>query len=360
MDWTKPAVRKAETTLAPVREDGLRCGTQLATDARMMPTSTLSMRSSVHEPLSDDVVGIDWTLVLAGGDGVRLREYVAQRLGRHVPKQYCRLISDRSPLEDALDRMNLITPTSRTLTVIGAAHAEWARPQLAGRSDHVFCQPSSRGIVVASYVALAMISRWHPNATVTIVPTDHYVTPASRYLETVEAARSFATKSRDLVVLLGVEPTEPHSDLGYIVCGTALAADPDVRKVEAFVEGANVARASDLRGARVLRNTMVACGSVSALWELGRTAEPHLLDTLDSLVPLIGTEDEDAAIEYIYRARPAGNVPRDIYELSSHRVAALPVTGVEWIDLGTPERVERATAFRTKSGDVMPGEPDVS
>jgi hypothetical protein len=32
---------------------------------------------------------------------------------------------------------------------------------------------------------------------------------------------------------------------------------------------------------------MVTCGTVEALWELGRATEPQLLDILDSLVPLV-------------------------------------------------------------------------
>src|ERR1700704_2951325 len=143
------------------------------------------LRTSATEPVEDASASLDWTLALAGGEGVRLSDYVHRRFGRHIPKQYCCLLGDRSMLEHTLDRLNQLTPPSRTLTVIGTDHGELAFPQLAGRSDHVFRQPSTRDTGVALYVALAMIKRWHPRAVVAITPTDHYVSPSAKYVEQI-------------------------------------------------------------------------------------------------------------------------------------------------------------------------------
>src|ERR1043165_4500597 len=145
--------------------------------------SELPFRTSVVEPIEDDSQ-IDWTIAMAGGDGLRLGDYVLRRFGRRIPKQYCCLLGTKSMLEHTLDRMNTMTPRERTLAVIGTHHAEYA-VQLQGRADNVFRQPSSRDTGLALYVALAMIKRWAPNATVTITPTDHYVSPPGRYMEHV-------------------------------------------------------------------------------------------------------------------------------------------------------------------------------
>src|SRR6188474_3050542 len=110
-----------------------------------MPTAKLGeLRASTHEPIEDDSPDLDWTLALAGGDGVRLSDYVERRFGRRIPKQYCALLGSRSMLQHTLERMNRLTPPERTMTVIGADHGDLARPQLVGHSDHVFRQPSSR------------------------------------------------------------------------------------------------------------------------------------------------------------------------------------------------------------------------
>lgn len=304
------------------------------------------LRRSVQPPREDDSAHVDWTLALAGGDGVRLSEYVERRFGRRIPKQYCCLLGRRSMLEHTLERLNKITPASRTLTVIGTHHGDFAYPQLAGKSDHVFRQPSGRDTAVALYVALAMIKRWTPNAIVTISPTDHYVAPSAKYVEQIRAARGVAARMRDKVVIVGVRPTEPDPELGYLSLGARITDVPEVRQLAGFVEKPSVAVAQTLREHGALWNTMVTCGTVDALWELGRTSEPQLLDILDSLVPLIGTSDEDDAIEYIYRAYLPVSFSRDILERAPERLCALELEGVEWSDWGKPERIETVLALR--------------
>ncbi len=249
-------------------------------------------------------------------------------------------------LEHTLDRLNTITPASRTLTVIGTHHAEFAIPQLQGRSHHVFRQPSSRDTGVALYVTLAMLRRWAPNATVTITPADHYVSPPGRYIEQVAQARAVASRLRDKIVIVGVRPSEPDPELGYLDLGDRITEVPEVRALSRFVEkpSVNVARELTERGA--LWNTMVTCGTVDALWEIGRAAEPHLIDILDSLVPLIGTPDESDAIEHIYRAYLPVSFSRDILERDPSRLCALELVGVDWSDWGKPERIETVLAVR--------------
>jgi mannose-1-phosphate guanylyltransferase len=312
---------------------------------------TNALRVSSTAPIDDDQ-HLDWTLALAGGDGVRLQDYIERKCGRRIPKQYCQLLGSRSMLEHTLARLNQLTPASRTLTVIGTDHKAHAMPQLSGSSDHVFCQPSSRDTGVALYVALAMIRRWSPNATVTITPTDHYVEPNERYLQHIRVARHIATRVRDLVVLLGVSPSEPDPDFGYIMTGGRLIDVPQARTVVGFVEKPIVARAEQLIGAGALWNTMVTCGTVDALWSLGRSAVPKLIAILDCLVPLIGTSDESDAIDYIYRAYRPVSFSTDVLQHRPDKLAVIELNGVEWSDWGRPERVETTLAMRRNRASI--------
>jgi mannose-1-phosphate guanylyltransferase len=303
------------------------------------------LRTSASRPVESDD-NLDWTLALAGGEGTRLQDYVQRRFGRRIPKQYCCLLGSRSMLQHTLDRMNKLTPASRTLTVIGTHHGEIAAPQLLGRSDHVFRQPASRDTGMALYVAIAMIKRWTPNAVITITPTDHYVAPSAKYVSQVAQARGVAARMRDKIVILGATPNEPDPELGYLSLGAPLAEIPQVKSVKGFVEKPPVAKCEELRQQGALWNTMVTCGTVDAFWELGRATDSRLIDILESFVPLVGTPDEDDAIEYIYRAYLPVSFSRDMLERAPERLAAMEMEGVEWSDWGRPERIETVLALR--------------
>ena len=54
-------------------------------------------RTSTHEPTDDESTNIDWTIALAGGEGVRLSEYVERRFGRRHPEAV--LLPAREPLD---------------------------------------------------------------------------------------------------------------------------------------------------------------------------------------------------------------------------------------------------------------------
>lgn len=76
-----------------------------------------------------------WSLVLAGGDGVRLQALTRALTGAPMPKQYCRLLGGRSLLEATLARIAPFTPPERTLAVVNRDHLDFASEQLTPLSS---------------------------------------------------------------------------------------------------------------------------------------------------------------------------------------------------------------------------------
>ena len=70
-----------------------------------------------------------WSIVLAGGEGERLKPFVQRWLGRHRPKQYCTFIGTRSMFQHTLDRADQITAPKNKVTVVGRTHQREARAQ---------------------------------------------------------------------------------------------------------------------------------------------------------------------------------------------------------------------------------------
>jgi mannose-1-phosphate guanylyltransferase len=229
--------------------------------------------------------------------------------------------------------------------VIGHDHDRFARAQLIGLSHHVLREPASRDTGTAIFVALAMLHKWSPDAVVTITPTDHYVSPAARYVAALGRAQHLAASCRDRIVVLAANPREVDPDLGYIVPGGPQGI---ARPVAEFVETPSPERAQELSEAGALWNTMTCCATVSALWRLGCATVPQLMEVIDRLDPFIDTEHEDAALGEIYRAAPAISFSRDVLERAPERLLVIALDDIEWSDLGTPDRVEGARARRSE------------
>jgi mannose-1-phosphate guanylyltransferase len=69
-----------------------------------------------------------WGLILAGGDGARLRPLTRRISGDERPKQFCPVLSGETLLEQTLRRAALLISPDRTLAVVVRAHERFYAP----------------------------------------------------------------------------------------------------------------------------------------------------------------------------------------------------------------------------------------
>ena len=115
-----------------------------------------------------------WSIVLAGGEGERLRPFVERWLGRHRPKQYCAFVGTRSMLQHTLDRADRLAHPECKVTVVARGHrqAGWATPGGVA-SGIVVAQPANCDTAAGIFLPLAYVRARDPHATVVIYPSDH-------------------------------------------------------------------------------------------------------------------------------------------------------------------------------------------
>ncbi len=77
-------------------------------------------------------VGQLWGLVLAAGEGTRVRGFLSELCGGRGIKQFCTVIGGRSMLQDTLDRVERLIPRKRLLVVVSRHHREEVAQQLSG------------------------------------------------------------------------------------------------------------------------------------------------------------------------------------------------------------------------------------
>jgi mannose-1-phosphate guanylyltransferase len=281
-----------------------------------------------------------WSVVLAGGEGERIRPFIRERLGEDRPKQYCTFIGTRSLLQHTIDRADALTSPERRIVVAARHHEEFVREQMGGREEgRIVFQPRNRGTGPGILLALTYVLAKDVDARVIVYPSDHFIHPEERFARVVGAALAASDEMEGRTVLLGVRPDDSEGDYGWIQPGPELrnARGGLLWSIERFVEkpGRDAIRSA----ANAFWNTFVMVSSIQSLWGLGWRHVPELMPLFVELWDSIDRPEEPAVLERIYRSMPERNFSSEVLARGVERLALMGVEGVHWSDWGRGERV---------------------
>ena len=298
-----------------------------------------------------------WGIVLAGGDGKRLQEFVREHAGTDAPKQFCALIGARTMLERTIRRARLLIPSER-LVVSGTAHHRHLMFQSLGKKPPglVLFQPLNRDTAPGILFPLMHILRRDPHALVAILPSDHFVLPGRRLMQAVGEASNFLARTRsDSPIALAVEPTYPEQEYGWMKLGGSVVSEGlgSVFHVDRFVEKPSRAYANAMLRDGWLWNMMVFVARAVSLMELFREAVPDLVAYFEMLQRYVGDPREHEITNEVYRMIPSVNFASTVLERQFHRLLVLPTKHVQWSDWGKKERILQ-TLFDLGRGRYAP------
>lgn len=283
-----------------------------------------------------------WAVVLAGGEGVRLRPLTRLVCGDERPKQYAPLVGSGSLLRQTLDRVAAIIPRELTVVVTRRSHAKYIAAELAGpHRPRVLVQPEDRGTAAGVLFPAHWIHWRDPEATVAVFPSDHFILEEAAFMGHVAEVAAFVRRHPQWLVLLGAQPSEPETEYGWIEPGDILdrtTAGP-ICRVSRFWEKPSAETAQACLGQGWLWNTLVLAAKASTLIEAGRRFLPHLHDRLARIAAFADTEDEAWAVQQAYTLAPSANFSRSILEPCPRFLAVSRLPALTWSDWGTPERV---------------------
>jgi mannose-1-phosphate guanylyltransferase len=285
-----------------------------------------------------------WAIVLAGGEGVRLRPLVRQLCGHERPKQFANILGSKSLLGHTLDRVGLEIPPARTVIVTCRAHSEYMAREFAGTPPHrVLEQPQDRGTAAGIFFPAHWINSTDPDAVVAIFPSDHFILEGDVFMRHIRKVATFVRTQPERMVLIGAQAGTAETEYGWIEPGDPLGrigADPILR-VTRFWEKPSEIRAKACLEAWCLWNTFVLVAKLSTLILAGRKVLPDLSERmLRAARHSAGGSVCAAEREYGFAAKAdfSGTVLQERPEL----LAVSPLPSVTWSDLGTPRMVMRA------------------
>ena len=286
--------------------------------------------------------GNHWGIILAGGEGQRMRPFIQKWLGYPKPKQYCAFVGKRSMLQHTWDRADQTSPPEHKVTIIDKSHRQEIFRQLEVQTKGcILIQPKNCDTAAGIFLALTYINHWDPNAIVTIYPSDHFIAPHRKFNRMVRETVSAVRRVRERVILLGAIPNSPEGEYGWIRPGQVLAGNPRVpiHAVEEFVEKPDEQTVQALSQKGGIWNTMIVTAYGQRLWALGEQWCPDMLSLFQRLQKTIGTPQETLTLEKIYQEMPQQNFSKNFLERIVTHLAIMELQGILWSDWGRPERI---------------------
>jgi mannose-1-phosphate guanylyltransferase len=279
-----------------------------------------------------------WAVVLAAGEGSRLRSLTTTATGEAVPKQFCSLRDGPSLLHEALLRAHAVAPARQVCAVVAEQHRNWWRAALQElEPENVIVQPANRGTAHGILLPLLHIVARDPEAVVVLLPADHHVLDENTLAQALRQAATMARKNDDAVLLLGAEPDHADPELGYIL--PVDGATSGLTHVRQFVEKPDPARARELLDQGALWNIFIVAATARALLELYRHEHSDTLERMRAIVSADTAARHQRALTALYQNLPAVDFSRHVLESHAARLRVLPVPQCGWSDLGTPQRV---------------------
>lgn len=295
--------------------------------------------------------GNTWALVLAAGEGSRLRELTRIAEGVAVPKQFCSLRGGPSLLHEALNRAHAIVSVERLCAVVASQHRRWwAEPLSALPAANVIVQSENRGTATGILLPLLHILEHDPDARLLILPSDHYLRDEHTLERCLRRAVEQLSWRPEEILLLGIEPEEADAELGYIMPGESNGRG--ARHVIQFLEKPSLPLARELIERGALWNAFILAASARALLALYGRHHAELVMELRRAVRRDLHERDVQATTALYEQLPVVDFSRHLLEREPNTLRVLSVPQCGWSDLGTPRRL--AHTLRHPAHDTAP------
>ena len=177
-----------------------------------------------------------YCIIMAGGIGSRF--WPVSRNAK--PKQFLDILGvGRSFLQMTYDRFVQLLPRQNIFIVTSLHYKDLVKNQLPEISDdRILLEPFRKNTAPCIAYATYKLMERDPDASVVVAPSDHLIINDSEFLHIIEAAFELADRE-EVLITLGLKPTRPETNFGYIQAHKAKSTQINghiVYEVKTFTE----------------------------------------------------------------------------------------------------------------------------
>jgi len=180
-----------------------------------------------------------YVIIMAGGRGERFWPVSREE----TPKQLIALLGKRSFLQEAVDRVLPLVPLKNILIITNEVQLPEVRKQLPKLpKGNIIAEPCGRDTCAAVTLGAAIVGARSTTAVMAVLPADHVIPQEKKFQQVLADALDLASRGQ-VIVTIGIKPTDPATGYGYIRTGVALPPPTGVKpykttffKAEQFVE----------------------------------------------------------------------------------------------------------------------------
>ena len=282
----------------------------------------------------------EWAVILAGGDGTRLKSLTRRITDDERPKQFCPVIGDMTLVEETQKRVAFELAKERTLFLLNRLHEPYYVKILGDTpTSNLIEQPHNIGTAPAILYSVLKIAAVDPQAVIGFFPSDHYVSDNTKFMAHIRSAFETAHVETGSSDSTWRRARKPRNRIRLDrTCGID-SRTQTIAPSPAFLGKACSGLAAILQLRGCLWNSFVMVASARALIDIIASATPALYNAFIRLMPLFGTATNRTMMKKLYALLGETNFSDRVLALVPERLAVLKVTGIQWSDLGEPNRV---------------------
>lgn len=271
----------------------------------------------------DQISNHHYFLILCGGTGPRL--WPLSRADN--PKQFLKILNESSLLQQTVSQALYSLPSNHIFLITNQKYLSKINQHIGHLlpQKQIIAEPEKKNTAMAIIYGVSVISQTDPNAIITVLPSDQFISPLYLFRRQLTESAKLAS-AYQVIVTIGIKPEYPNPSYGYI---TPKNSKQKYFKVKQFIEKPDVKTAKSLISKNSYWNSGIYTFSVKTLHdELNKNCP----DYSKLFQKLLNDGHQTSVVRQIYHLSPDLSFDIALSQKSSNLIM-IPAK-FKWNDLG--------------------------